>query len=571
MIKNIINTLKLVLILWDFNAFCFPNGSIFFKYLSDDPYDSLSECILYSACNSMHSSSLFDIYDNDCNNSSLILTSESEVSLLLYLHLFIIFLILLDIFYVMYDIMNYYKKYIKYKIKYANLRKIQFGGSYSGNIIIYDTYGNEHINVSKYAKDDEMEEMDEMDDDMIYSLDNIQSMIIDKLKTDSDLSLGMDDIIIYERKGNYCYQPIIMNSDSFNMKLLNNDDCSFCYKIAGNKQILTPVKMKTGFEVDIKIDDTQKIKTIKTVNADGKDEYIQTRQLEGVSESGTFVDGKLVKGSKTYPNIYENGEYSNNLLVKGTRMTGGNYIEEGIFRDGIFIEGVKHYPSGEGFYHAIGTFDENGHIKNGTENYNGVITQGEFEDGELIEGKIELANGNIYEGFFRDHVLVEGKIISKNMLMDGFFIDGKLSKGRREHMDTIYEGTFENNVLKNGILINKYFESVEEGEFDDGELIKGTKISVRSGKEFCEYGKFDKETGKLIDGTKIKIKNILHETLFKFVDVATIYEGTFDKDTRKMISGTETQLEDTLKNILEQREISVPNKETFKDGFESIF
>lgn len=139
-----------------------------------------------------------------------------------------------------------------------------------------------------------------------------------------------------------------------------------------------------------------------------------------------FKDDEFIKGTGTrcYKDVKEEGEFKDDILVKGKRHYTSGQIEEGDFVNGRIRNGKKTWPDDQVY---VGTYNENGDMhgegrfvgrykydgeyQNGKRNGFGVFT---YPDGSVYEGqfkndkmdgmgKLTLANGTTKTGRFHDN------------------------------------------------------------------------------------------------------------------------------------------------------------------------
>ena len=144
--------------------------------------------------------------------------------------------------------------------------------------------------------------------------------------------------------------------------------------------------------------------------------------------SGTFVDGRLVRGKITWPGTGRLQLYKAFQIPRGQEDPRKKYVGD--------------------------ISDWNPHGSGRLEFKNGQVLEGTFVEGELVKGKVIQPNGHTLEGDFHGGKLhgtgtvtmPDGRIIS------GTFEQGKIIKGRMEKANgTVLVGEFVDNGLMVGI------------------------------------------------------------------------------------------------------------------------
>lgn len=193
---------------------------------------------------------------------------------------------------------------------------------------------------------------------------------------------------------------------------------------------------------------------------------------EGVKQKGIFSHGKLVKGTKIYPDggikegtfdngflggencllvsaegVKQKGIFSLGKLVKGTMTYPNGEIKEGTFEDGRLTIGI-HTLDGSCY---SGAFDENEKLEgDGIAVISGKETKGTFSHGKLIEGRITYQNGEIKEGTFEDGQLIRGThiLVNGNYYSGSFDGNGKLMG----HGTTVISGVEATGIFEEGVF-----------------------------------------------------------------------------------------------------------------------
>ena len=168
--------------------------------------------------------------------------------------------------------------------------------------------------------------------------------------------------------------------------------------------------------------------------------------------------------------------------------------------------------------------------------YDNATYEGELKDDKFHgKGKLIYRDGYKEEGEFKNGEFIFGKIEYGDLIKNGYFDNGKLTKGYigNTSESSYQQGYFEEETLHGqGYRFISGFE--EEGEFEYGILIKGKKTYVDGHKE---EGKFI--NGNLSEGKKsdydgiIEIGNFGTDLLIsgkKYYPDRTIEEGDFEDD-----------------------------------------
>ena len=245
--------------------------------------------------------------------------------------------------------------------------------------------------------------------------------------------------------------------------------------------------------------------------------------INHIMYKGIWKNNKLINGTVTYSeNYFEEGEFENNILVKGKRTTIDDqyynyddyddnvyiYIQEGEWQNSIFIKGKIIYSNGnieEGDFendklvqgkiiYANSHLDEEDHFKNSYID----LEEGHFKNGKIVNGRIIFSNGTIAEGDWINATLAKGKIIlSSGEIQIGEWINNSF-KGQYIFPNITRSDDDENDESDD----SKYnFEDTyvhtKEGYFEYNELVKG-KITFIDGK--IQEGVWDDNLfkGKLI-------------------------------------------------------------------------
>jgi hypothetical protein len=207
---------------------------------------------------------------------------------------------------------------------------------------------------------------------------------------------------------------------------------------------------------------------------------------------GTVIDGNFLNGmadgfAKTIFNSGDTfeGLYANGKIAKGTyyfKSTGNLY--DGEFVNGKFSgKGVLKYKS-----NGIdqGEFFE-GFLSKGTRKYgDGGIYEGEFVLGKRQgKGILRFSNGDLYEGYFlEDKYSGAGKLIGKSngLIAEGEFLNGELVKGKITFPNgQIDEGTYSNRKLNGKGKIISPNGVITEGNYVDGKLDGLATITLKNG------------------------------------------------------------------------------------------
>ncbi len=236
---------------------------------------------------------------------------------------------------------------------------------------------------------------------------------------------------------------------------------------------------------------------------------------DGDIEEGNFENGHLHgQGKVTCSNgaVFEGVWEGNCLVLEGNCLNGNgkrvfccHYVEEGEYEDGVLKKGKIIYFNSGIVYE--GEFDENGDLDGqGRAIYgNGTIAQGEFKEGNIVKGKITLPDGSVYEGVWAD-----GELILEGDCQSGY---GK----QVTYFGVVEEGEYEDGVLIKGKKI-QLDGHVEEGEYEGYHFIKGKKIQLDGRVEEGEFTVF----GNLIKTKPYKIYTVENPAVAPTEDT---YEG----------------------------------------------
>lgn len=213
---------------------------------------------------------------------------------------------------------------------------------------------------------------------------------------------------------------------------------------------------------------------------------------DGIIESGTFEDGQIARGNRSFKDGREEaGHFVNGCLQSG-QIISGTKAQQSI----IFIENGKPTGVEERTY-----VDAKGRI---------VKERGPYVNGQLHgEASRSTSSESGYHGGFTEagkfaggKLNGKGSITYESVEIVGDFADGKLD-GQGEIIRTSGE-IIESGTYKAGLLHGKGQRNnsnvSEEGEFTNGKLRSGKKIIFGDGANTVMEGTFD-EKGNLITGS----------------------------------------------------------------------
>lgn len=232
----------------------------------------------------------------------------------------------------------------------------------------------------------------------------------------------------------------------------------------------------------------------KNDKLEGKGKRTNPNSKDG-NEEGEFKGGVLVKGTKfQWGGTFYEGEFVNESLHGlGKKVHSDGKVEEGTFEMGsLHGQGKIIYPDGKV---EKGTF-EKGTFQQGKIIYpDGTMEKGAFKKSDTYPytskliglGKRTYRNGKIEEGIFKvseskdppKFTVLHGN--GKMTLPNGKTLKGKFCEGY------FFEGKLTQNKLNGQGKRTSPDEVIEEGEFKDDVLIKGT-ITLPNGQ--VEEGEF---------------------------------------------------------------------------------
>ncbi len=184
--------------------------------------------------------------------------------------------------------------------------------------------------------------------------------------------------------------------------------------------------------------------TFKNDELDGEGKIIHDGGLFVLE--GIFKDNKLSKGTITDPIVIQSGDFNHLELINGKKL----FKESGNYDEGEFT---------------------NGKLTKGTSVLNGFnVRKGTFIDGKLNgDGSLkDLTNNILYIGTFVNDKLKQGM-----MKVPSIKLTHLLNTNLKDHI--LYEGSFENNLLNGKGKVTYENGRVEEGEYFNGLLIKKLK------------------------------------------------------------------------------------------------
>ena len=324
-----------------------------------------------------------------------------------------------------------------------------------------------------------------------------------KLKDENDKCLWSNDVL----RKNKNYEDLDIEDNSiYCLKIKNNEN---------NESNLIPVSIKSGFinNIDKKINVNcvhfdkdnniykfmiiteksklyflydiikQKIIIDKCTDLESKlifESNIELNINENIIENYgkgkiTFLHGIIYDGKFNFITLhnfyFSNGKaiYPNGKIMEGIFIQKNNktYLLNGkiTFPDGKIMEGE--------FNKSLFIFDQYFLLKGIHKKSDNYIEEGIFHGNRLLKGKITTSK-HIFEGIFdSNNILIDGKMFDKNnnLIEEGIFHNGYLIKGKKIKKNKIYEGIFDNFDLIEGKITNNKRKYVEEGLFDENEIL----------------------------------------------------------------------------------------------------
>ena len=397
------------------------------------------------------------------------------------------------------------QKYLKYKLKYLNLKKqlnqqgygnqTESINSNSANSETVDSEKIDPIELSKkiiiydYDTKKQLYEINKYDEEKLpHTFNSLIYFILTELKKDpNNIDIGIDHINLYKTitsgKQTYCDKGIYgkISMDLPDSSVSKSTPDKYCLQIkkpiSVEEQI--PKRIKTGIKMSLANGDILDFKIDgngiwKDNEYTGYGKMTYKIIINNIPHNISY-DGKIV-------NSYENGYGVRKKLYPDTNKF---LVEKGIFINGRLMRG-KIIFSNNTIYETTTIRDNNG-IE---------IGSGYFENLKIIGfGKITYFNGEIHQGVFNGEILFGTITTSKKTIIrstNGFFKNSYLNNyGIITYADgTVYEGCFKDNELHGKGKRSDPDGHSEEGIFKDGILIKGKKISPNN---FIAEGKFKNE------------------------------------------------------------------------------
>ena len=200
----------------------------------------------------------------------------------------------------------------------------------------------------------------------------------------------------------------------------------------------------------------------------------------------------------------ERGRFLNNVLVgNGYRIYPDGLIEEGQFQDGWLVNGRKTRPDAS---FEEGQFQDGLLVNGYSKHSDGHIYEGRFVQAQLVNGRRTSPNGQIEEGQFVNNAFVNGeKTWPEGVWASGVFENGNVVKGEKRWKNGgIDKGTFVDGQL-NGKNCHRTWPNREtlQGEFANGMIVNGHGTIPYTNGDIV-IGKF--KNGNFVKGTK-KWKN----------------------------------------------------------------
>ena len=360
---------------------------------------------------------------------------------------------------------NFKVKYLKYKTKYLRLKD---------NIKAGSTTGKLQNDWKIFFKDQEI-----ILDPDYYEDDTEYIQIVEEIKRiKKEEDFDWSNYIIKKRFKNNGPKLKVNNPGS---EEISKDIKEIFIEEEETDQIAKAIKngdlkLNSGFKSQIAFIEDKIVYSDGTYEGGLKDGKFHGKGkitfLNGRIEEGEFKNGELVFGKIQYRDLVKSGFFDNEILIKGyIGDTSESFFEEGYFKGEILHGQGMRFTSG---FEEDGEFDYGVLIKGKKTYVDGHREEGEFINGNLSKGKKSDVSGIIKIGNFDDDLLISGKkYYPDTYYEEGDFEDDILVNGKKIYPNDIKEeGTFKDGKLngegkryKNGIII-------EEGEFENGKLIK---------------------------------------------------------------------------------------------------
>ncbi len=251
------------------------------------------------------------------------------------------------------------------------------------------------------------------------------------------------------------------------------------------------------------VDDSQLVKPIDLDDSQ-LDEPIKITFLDGTVAEGEFTHGRLHgHGKKTLPNgTEEKGEFRNGQLNgNGTKTLPRGGVEEGLFVNGKLLKGKRtasfRIEEGE-FDLEYGGLDGKGKEEVHRSLKKIIRKEGLFVRGFLRSGSQILPDGTREEGsFVASQLDGPGKRTwATGEEEEGEFQNGQLIKGKKIDVGgNVQEGKFKNDEIWTGKGKRSFTDWVYEGEFKNGKLHGKGQATYSDGT--VKVGQF--ENGVFID------------------------------------------------------------------------
>lgn len=394
----------------------------------------------------------------------------------------------------------YKQKYLKYKLKYLNLKKqigYGFGSSNSNSNADTNTDSDSNnidtVELSKkiiiydYDTKKQLYEIDKYDKDKLpHTFTSLTYFILTELKKDptNDL-IKIEDINLYK--------TIISGSQTYCDKGTNGKiymDLPTIPGISSDKYCLQikkeiPVKdqipkiIKTGFNNTLSEGDMFDF----SISGNIKQNEYGLSSGNGKMSYSVLISGIICKNNYE-GDILNNREHGIGIrtIINMSSDTQRKLVENGSFINGNIVRGSIVFPD-------LRTVITTTQINNKTKK----VISGKFIGTSLYGfGKMTFPNGTVCEGIFAKYLLY-GSITepdgTKIETTNGYFKDGKLNNyGKITFKDkVIYEGMFVDGKLEGKGKITEPNGYFEEGIFKDAILIKG---EINKPNRYVLKGKF---------------------------------------------------------------------------------
>ena len=263
-------------------------------------------------------------------------------------------------------------------------------------------------------------------------------------------------------------------------------------------------------------------------NGQGFMRYPNGDTKEGTWENGKFIEGtvSLTGNYGKYVGEYKNGEYNGKgryEYAENNSDREGNHIQDGVWQNGEFIEGVvtRLYTHGNEVDTLVCEYKDGKMKGKGKATYaNGSWEEGIFdEDTKLISGNVYIKNKNgstytgevknnkrdgngtytkgdlVVTGVWANDIIQQGKISCPNYTYEGTFYNGKFAEGTYIQGTATITGTWKNQVFQQGDFnithLNGYVVKSAYGKYKRG----------TSGKDCIEEGTFMTDLLKISGST----------------------------------------------------------------------